>query len=183
MNKTETQTETEIETAISLSKALQNARLQASLTLESVATQLNLGISTVGEIENDLVELITAQKIPTIYLRGYLVNYAKLVNLKNLNEFSEFQQLSSGQHKSKAAFSSQSSVNSSKHYGQKFFLLLIVLTVISGIGFGIQRLVVSDTHIWETISDIFDFDTPSFSTGTVQPIDLKDKIPTTDAEE
>jgi cytoskeleton protein RodZ len=181
MNKTET--EIEIETAASLGKALQNARLQASLTIESVATQLNLGISTVGEIENNLVELITNQQIPIIYLRGYLVNYAKLVNLKNLNEFSEFQQLSSGQYKSKVRFSSQTPIRSSKHYGQKLFLLLIVLTVISGIGFGIQRLVASESHIFETISDLLDFDTPSFSTGTVQPIDLKDKIPTTDAEE
>ena len=180
MNKTETETETE--TTVSLGKALQSARLQASLTVESIAMQLNLGISTVDEIENNLAELITDQKIPTIYLRGYLANYAKLVNVSNLHEFSEYQQLASKQHKSKAAFSSQSSAHS-KHYGKKLLLLLIFLAVIGGIGLGIQRFIAGDTHIFESITDLLDFETPSLSTGTIQPIDLKDKIPVTDDEE
>jgi len=177
-----TMNETENEITVTLGKALQDARIHASLTIESVATQLNLGIATVGEIENDLVELITDNKIPVIYLRGYLANYAKLVDLKNLNEFSEYQQLSSKQHKSKDAFSLKKPARS-KHYGQKLILILVVLAILSGIGFGIQRLIVSDTHIFESITDLLDFETPKLSTGTVQPIDLHDKITTTDEEE
>lgn len=76
-----------------LGKALQAARLNASLTVEDVAEKLNLAVFTVREIEDDLDIVIEYKKYPAIYLRGYIANYAKLVALANLEQFSEYQQL------------------------------------------------------------------------------------------
>lgn len=80
-----------------LGKALQDARLKASLTVEEVAEELNLAMSTIRDIEDQLDNAIEDKRYPSIYLRGYLVNYAKLVALGKLNEFPEYQQLSDTQ--------------------------------------------------------------------------------------
>lgn len=79
---------------VTLGKALQSARLSSSLTVEDVAEKLNLAVFTVREIEDDLDNVIEDKKYPAIYLRGYIANYAKLVALDKLEQFSEYQQLS-----------------------------------------------------------------------------------------
>ena len=78
---------------LSLNKSLQDARLKASLTIEDVAEALNLGASTIIDIEDKLESVIEDKKYPLIYLRGYIANYAKLVELDKVNEFIEYQQL------------------------------------------------------------------------------------------
>ena len=77
-----------------LGKALQDARLSASLTVKDVAEQLNLAVSTVRDIEGNLDNVIENENYPAIYLRGYIANYAKLVVLDKLEQFPEYQQLS-----------------------------------------------------------------------------------------
>ncbi|WP_415230473.1 RodZ domain-containing protein [Psychromonas sp.] len=80
-----------------LGLALHNARLKASLSVEQVAKLLNLNESAVKELEDDVSALIESGKYVPIYLRGYLANYAKVVALKSLDEFVEYQQLSKNQ--------------------------------------------------------------------------------------
>ena len=80
-----------------LGKALQDARLSASLTVEEVAEKLNLAMSTIRDIEDQLDNVIEAEKYPSIYLRGYLANYAKMVALGKLEQFPEYQRLSDTQ--------------------------------------------------------------------------------------
>jgi len=77
-----------------LGLALHNARLKASLSVEQVAKLLNLKESAVRELEGDISDLIESGHYAPIYLRGYLANYAKLVALKSIDEFAEYQQLS-----------------------------------------------------------------------------------------
>jgi len=77
-----------------LGLALHNARLKASLSVEQVAKLLNLKESAVRELEGEISVLIESGQYAPIYLRGYLANYAKLVSLKSIDEFVEYQQLS-----------------------------------------------------------------------------------------
>jgi len=76
-----------------LGLALHNARLKASLSVEQVAKLLNLKESAVRELEGEISVLIESGQYAPIYLRGYLANYAKLVALKSIDEFVEYQQL------------------------------------------------------------------------------------------
>ncbi|MFT4835408.1 MAG: cytoskeleton protein RodZ [Psychromonas sp.] len=80
-----------------LGLALHNARLKASLSVEQVANLLNLNESVVRKLESDVSVLIASGQYAPIYLRGYLANYAKLVALKSIDEFVEYQQLSKPQ--------------------------------------------------------------------------------------
>lgn len=120
-----------------LGKALQDARLSASLTVEEVAEQLNLAISTVREIEGDLAHLIENKKYPHIYLRGYLANYAKLVALEKLNQFPEYQQLSGSQTHPKNLRPSIK-VSPAKKLG-KWLLLSFILIAVVCLGFFIVQ--------------------------------------------
>lgn len=86
-------------TLTSLGKALQAARLSASLSIEEVAEKLNLSVNTLRDIEDDLDNTIANRKYAIIYLRGYLANYAKLVKLDKLSQFIEYQQLSQSETK------------------------------------------------------------------------------------
>ncbi len=76
-----------------LGKSLKEARLVANLSIEESAEQLNLSCSIIREIEDELDEVIASNKYAAIYLRGYLANFAKLVGLEAVAEFSEYQQL------------------------------------------------------------------------------------------
>lgn len=110
-----------------LGKALQGARLSASLTVEEVAERLNLAVSTVLDIEDDLDKMIENQEYPSIYLRGYIANYAKLVALDKLDQFSEYRQLSESQNPPRNL---RPAVNISPEKKRlKRLLLLVVLIV------------------------------------------------------
>jgi|GEM_PF-2379671 len=120
-----------------LGQALQDARQAASLSVDDVAHQLNLGAQTVRDIENDLDKIIENKKYPTIYLRGYLVNYAKLVALDNIGQFIEYQQLSVSQRKQKN-LRSPTIIRPVAKYG-KWLWLLFILIVIAGISFAVAQ--------------------------------------------
>ncbi|WP_354624947.1 RodZ domain-containing protein [Psychromonas sp. MME2] len=78
---------------VPLGQALKDARIVASLSVDDVAEKLNLSASTVLNIENELDVTIDSDKYPSIYLRGYIVNYGKLVGLHDLSAFAEFKKL------------------------------------------------------------------------------------------
>ncbi|MCP5076445.1 MAG: DUF4115 domain-containing protein [Psychromonas sp.] len=84
------------EIIVPLGKALKDARLASKLSIDEVAEKLNLGPCTVYDLEDELTNIVAANKYPVIYLRGYLANYAKLVGLNTLELFVEYQQLESG---------------------------------------------------------------------------------------
>lgn len=117
-----------------LGLALHNARLKASLSVEQVANLLNLKESAVKELEDDVSALIESGKYAPIYLRGYLVNYAKLVALKSLDEFVEYQQLSKphARHSSIRATASMTPAGK-KRLMPRWFLLVLVLIAIFAI--------------------------------------------------
>lgn len=120
-----------------LGQALQDARHAASLSVDDVAQQLNLGPQTVRDIEEVLDEIIENKKYPTIYLRGYLANYAKLVALDNVEQFIEYQQLSVSQSKQKS-LRSPMIIHPVKKRG-KWLWLLFILIVIAGISFAVAQ--------------------------------------------
>ena len=109
-----------------LGLALHNARLKASLSVEQVAKLLNLNESAVRELEGDISVLIESRQYAPIYLRGYLANYAKLVALKSVDEFIEYQQLS----KPQARDSSIRATASMLPAGKKRLIPLRVLVVL-----------------------------------------------------
>ncbi|MCG6200912.1 RodZ domain-containing protein [Psychromonas antarctica] len=112
-----------------LGKTLQDARLIASLSVEAVAEQLNLGVGTIRDIEDNLDEVIENQKYPTIYLRGYLVNYAKLVKLGKLQQFIEYQKLTQKQKKPTHLRSPMIIPPVKKRSKTWLFLLLVIAAV------------------------------------------------------
>ncbi|WP_372880161.1 RodZ domain-containing protein [Psychromonas sp.] len=118
-----------------LGLALHNARLEASLSVDEVAGRLNLGRSAVRDLEGDITALIESGKYAPIYLRGYLANYAKLVALKSIDEFAEYQQLA----KSPKPESSLKATASAVPAGKKkliplwFVFILLVIAVAVGI--------------------------------------------------
>lgn len=79
---------------IPLSQALKDCRLAAGLSVEEVASKLNLNVTVIRNIEDNLEQVITDTTYQSIYLRGYLANYSKAVNLLNLESFQQYQQLS-----------------------------------------------------------------------------------------
>ena len=114
---------------VPLGKALQDARLSASLTVEEVAEQLNLAVSTVRDLEDDLDNVIENKKYPPIYLRGYIANYAKLVALDKLNQFIEYQQLSDSQ-KHPRNLRSPAIIPPVKKRGKRLLLLFVLIVAV-----------------------------------------------------
>jgi cytoskeleton protein RodZ len=122
-----------------LGKTLKDARLLASLSVSEVAEKLNLGVSTVRDLEDELDSVLETQKYPVIYLRGYLVNYARLVgiNLTTLELFYEYQQLSLVRKKDKQLSSPTNLIIPLAKKRSKFlsflFFLVILVAVIAGL--------------------------------------------------
>lgn len=120
-----------------LGQALQNARLNRSLSIEEAAAKLNLAVSTLQDIEDALADLIENKKYPSIFLRGYLVNYAKLVSLTELKQFPEYQQLSSSQTYSRNLRPS-ATISPAKKRGKKLLLSSVLLAVFCLVFFIVQ---------------------------------------------
>lgn len=120
------------EIIVPLGKALKDARLAAELSIDEVAEQLNLGPSTVSELEDNLENILVIKKYPIIYLRGYLTNYAKLVNLTTLALFVEYQQLKVGAPQ-KVLPTSNMIIPVAKKRSKLFPLLLFVIVVLVAI--------------------------------------------------
>jgi cytoskeleton protein RodZ len=124
---------------IELGKALQDARLAASLTVDEVAEKLNLAISAIRDIEDNLDLVINNQKYPPVYLRGYIANYAKLVGLDKFEQFPEYQQLSAPQDIAKNIRPPVKASSAGKR--GKWLLFLIILLAVTGLGFfAVQQL-------------------------------------------
>ena len=131
---------------LSLSKSLQDARLKASLTVDEVAEVLNLGPSTIIDIEDQLESVIENKKYPLIYLRGYVANYAKLVKLDKFNEFIEYQQLSATQDTVRN-LCPPIDIKPSKKRGKLLFLLFVVITIVAVGFFSVQKIFFSSTNL------------------------------------
>jgi cytoskeleton protein RodZ len=68
---------------------LSDARKKMGLTQEDVATQLNFRTTLVNEIENEVFDT----SMPETFNRGYLRNYAKLVNVSQEDVMASYEQL------------------------------------------------------------------------------------------
>ncbi|RBW44566.1 hypothetical protein DS885_11385 [Psychromonas sp. B3M02] len=79
---------------MTLDNALKEQRVAANLSVEDIALKLNLKVTVINDIENDLEQVIEEKRYPVIYLRGYLANYAKAVQLPEIESYAEYQQLS-----------------------------------------------------------------------------------------
>jgi cytoskeleton protein RodZ len=161
-----------------LGKVLQNARLSASLTVEEVALQLNLAISTVRDIEDELDKVIKEKKYPYVYLRGYIVNYAKLVALDSLEQFPEYQQLSIAQEVPKNILPSVK-VSPGKKRGKLLFLL-ILSAVIGLVFFAAQQFLFSRTNLDAADSEKVQLEEVNIPIDAEQGLVVKKKTTVTD---
>lgn len=116
----------------SLGQALKDARLGASMSIEVVAGHLHLSVSTVRDIEDHLVQVQEERKYPVIYLRGYLSNYAKLVELDEIEQFDEYMRLVAVPNRKQAPLVSgliPPTKKRSKWLPISFFAVLIIVVV------------------------------------------------------
>lgn len=128
-----------------LGRALHNARLAAPFSVEEVALQLNLNISTVIDLELELQNTIENKTYAVIYLRGYLSNYARLVGLENLEQYPEYQQLSIPE-KNNVHLTKMISVSRRPKNRKKFIVpTVIAVCVLVASGFVIQQFLSSDS--------------------------------------
>jgi len=164
-----------MDTVMTLDQALKEHRISANLSVEELALKLNLKASVVNDIENDLELLIAEKRYPFIYLRGYLANYAKAVQLTKIESFSEYQQLSTPS-KSNNTLSNPYLLSSQKKSSNKFgwfiFILFIAMLVV----------IISE---WDSIADALYTETAvdtenihmrlpeSQSTSSIDPLNLQ----------
>jgi len=115
-----------------LGLALHNARLAASLSIDEVAKRLNLGAAVVKDLEGDITVLIDSHKYSSIYLRGYLTNYAKLVGLNAICDYVEYQQLATAQKPENnfRATASTAPVKEKKLISLPFVMMLLLIAVV-----------------------------------------------------
>lgn len=119
---------------IPLEQALKDCRLAANLSIEDVALKLNLNVTVIRNIENNLAQVIAEKTYPSIYLRGYLANYAKAVQLLNLESFQQYQQLSHPE-KSVISLKNPHILNEKKKAPTKLLLLIVIFILIVVAGF------------------------------------------------
>ncbi|PKF63466.1 hypothetical protein CW745_01050 [Psychromonas sp. psych-6C06] len=127
------------ETVKPLGQALKDAREGASLSIEEAASQLNLSTTTVRDLEDDLDDIFAQNKYPLIYLRGYLVNYAKLLHFTELGKYSEFQQLECIQKEKKILKASPLMLPRTNKRSFKIPLLLVFILLLIGIVYQFQH--------------------------------------------
>ncbi|WP_022942028.1 RodZ domain-containing protein [Psychromonas hadalis] len=150
--KTESHESPEI--IVPLGQALKDARLVISLSIDEVADQLNLSVTTVCDLEDNLQNVLKTKKYPVIYLRGYLVNYAKLVGLNTLELFVEYQQLESSR-KEKKNLHSLGLIPETKKRTKRLPLILLVIIVLVSLFYLFQKqLLANFTSIFESVSEV-----------------------------
>ena len=113
---------------------LKTLRETASLSIESVAASLNLKPSIIENIEERLDDIILEYTYPIVFLRGYLLSYAKLVGLKNIENFTEFKIISISK-KDEVTFREPLKTRPAKATKRKksFFIVIIIVAVALGI--------------------------------------------------
>lgn len=134
----------------SLGSALKEARLAASLTLEEVSEHLNLNVTTIRDLEEQLDETIASKKHPCIYLRGYLVNYSKLVGLTSIHEYAEYQELTE-HHKSTGMLHAKKQ-KENKQSNKSLIVILVAVLVITSVFFVQQNFFTSESEQPEVIN-------------------------------
>ncbi|MEL0629888.1 helix-turn-helix domain-containing protein [Psychromonas aquatilis] len=124
-------TEQIMENTMTLDNSLKEYRLAANLSVEEVAVKLNLNTSVIKNIENDLQQVIEEKFYPSIYLRGYLVNFSKLVGLPDIESFAQYQALGKQQAPLKTISNAQilKDRKPSSNKGKWFILLLLLVAV------------------------------------------------------
>jgi len=134
-------TEHIMEDEMTLDKSLKEYRLAANLSVEDVALRLNLKVSLVKSIEDDLDKVIEENANSTIYLRGYLANYSKLVLLPDLESYPEYQKLSHPE-KSIKTLKSPHIIKAGNQSTSKFkwFVLLLVAIAVGAVIYNWEML-------------------------------------------
>lgn len=127
------------EITVPLGKALKDARLAASLSTKEVAEKLNLSLSLVRELEDELDDILETRRYPVIYLRGYLVNYSKLLGLTTLELFVEYQQLDLIQKQDKVLRAPRLIIPATKKRSKILPLSLLVIIAIITIVYIFQK--------------------------------------------
>ena len=140
------------EVTASLGKALKDARLAESLSVEEVAEQLHLSLSTVRDIEDNLVAIQKEKKYPVIYLRGYLSNYAKLVALDDLDGFDEFQQLVATPNRKEAPLVSGLIIPPNNKRSKMLPLSFLLLVIVGTVFYQYQQLASTDVEQSQSFS-------------------------------
>ena len=156
------------EVIIPLGKALKDARLEASLSIEEAAENLNLSTSILTDLEDNLDAILEARKYPVIYLRGYLNNYAKLLGLTKLELFEEHKQLDSMQKQKKILKAPSLIIAPTKKRSKALPLSLLFVVVIMIALFVFQKQMLSSVDALNSVSEA----TPLESTPTGEHIQL-----------
>ncbi len=129
----------EQKTIVPLGQALKDARVAAELTVDDIALQLNLGITTVRDLEEGLDHAIEKDKYAPIYLRGYLVNYARLVDLEGLEQFIEYQKLTRSEKKKRTLKVPKLIVSPARNRTRVWLVAFIIIAAAAAAAFFIQQ--------------------------------------------
>jgi cytoskeleton protein RodZ len=94
INKNELETSSEYDLLVGLAGKLKSLREENKLSIDQVATKLNLAPKVIKDIECSLEDIIELKTYSLVFLRGYLANYGKLVGLEDIENYKEFSQIS-----------------------------------------------------------------------------------------
>jgi len=158
------------EIIVPLGKALKEARLANVLSIEEVAQELNLGPSTVRDLEDELDNILATNKYPVIYLRGYLANYAKLVGLTTLELFVEYQQLDNVKKNKPTLQTSSLIIPPSKKRSKLLPISLLIIIVIATLVYLLQQPLLATLNKFIPISGAESVPAEVSRVGTVQKL-------------
>jgi len=161
---------------IPLDQALKNARLAANFTVEEIAQRLNLKQTVIENLENNLERMIADEVYPLIYLRGYLINYGKKVNLPDVESYPEFQSLS---HPAESVTSLQNTYifNDPRKNTRKILLLSLLSFAIVIIGIVYYNTVSEDA----SQAEVANVETTNVETTNVETINISAPVTATPA--
>jgi cytoskeleton protein RodZ len=142
------------EITVPLGKALKDARIVASLSIEEVAENLNLGVSTIRDLEDELDNILDTHKYPVIYLRGYLANYAKLVRLNTLELFVEYQQLEYTQKQKKTLPSPNLIIPRAKKGSKLLPFVFVIIIALGALFYIFQDQLFTATKLGDNTSEL-----------------------------
>jgi cytoskeleton protein RodZ len=162
-----------------LGKDIREQREKAGLSIDDVATRIKVSARTLQAIENGAVESLPH----AVYTKGFVRSYAMVVgfDVGDLNARLEEAFPPEGLESTKADMGPLVRPSSSSGFFKKFFLLVLVLGVLSGIGFGVWYVTTKHgTDIWEFVKQPFSaVTTPAPHTApgyAEQPVDLAEQV-------
>lgn len=118
------------EQIVSLGKKLADRRKKLGLTEHDISSKIHVITSIIFDIEND-----RPINVPSIFLKGYIKNYAAIVNLPE-NEYKPYLE-SQLNHSSVQVMKNYSNKEQKKRNGKRLILasLLIIAVIIGAISF------------------------------------------------